>query len=221
MTLTVDAPATAVVTLNTTEWDAAGVASGAHQLVTLNPGDTTLTLTSNNPFSANTAFFGIYIFQGGVGAPMNATAEISWKCQPSSAPPSPCCPPDPIATGLLTQVLQAVTLLQRQLVPFAYISSTAHAGLTGQGTIAVQGLLGLRIDLTTMPASLTQDASTPPFVFNVGWVSMEDSNGFIDETRAHAQHQNWFSRIASEATLIGYSFAPGVVATITELQREP
>lgn len=133
----------------------------------------------------------------------------------------PCCPPDPTMVGMLENILGYVKLLQRQLAPFAYLSSTAHAGLTGAGTIAVQGLLGIRIDLTTIPASLHQDHSTPPFIFNVGWVSMEDSNGFIDEKRAHAQHQVWFPRIASDATLVGYSFSAGVVATITELQREP
>jgi hypothetical protein len=134
---------------------------------------------------------------------------------------APCCPPDPILSGQLQQLLVLVTLLQRQLVPFAYISSTAHAGLTGAGSIVVQGLLGVRIDLTTVPGSVTQDASTPPFLFNVGWVSAMDANGFIEETRAHAAHQVWFPRVAADATLIGYSFTPGVIATITELQREP
>lgn len=131
------------------------------------------------------------------------------------------CGPD-VATQLsLEAILRMVTLLQRQLVPFATINSTAHSGLSGTGSFAVQGLLGVRIDLTTVPSSVTQDASTPPFFYNVGWVSMSDANGFVDETRAHGLHQNWFSRIASEATLVGYSFAPGVIATITELQREP
>jgi len=136
-------------------------------------------------------------------------------------PPAPCCPADPTLQLQVDTILRMVTLLQRQLVPFAYISSTAHAGLTAQGSIAVQGLLGVRIDLTTLPATYRQDSSSPPFIFDVGWVSMQDANGFIDETRAHAQHQNWFSRIASDATVIGYSFAPGIVATVTELQREP
>lgn len=148
-----------------------------------------------------------------------AQTQMDVSC--NASPPVPVQPPDPQTNGLLQQILNLVTLLQRQLVPFAYISSTAHAGLTGAGTIAIQGLLGIRIDLTTIPATTPQDGSSPPFVFNAGWVSMEDANGFIDETRAHAQHQVWFSRIASDATLIGYSFAPGVVATITELHREP
>lgn len=134
---------------------------------------------------------------------------------------SPCCPPDPATQLQIEAILRMVTLLQRQLVPFAHLTSTAHAGLTGAGTIAVQGLLGVQIDLTTIPATYHQDTSTPPFIFNIGWVSMQDANGFIDETRVHAQHQVWMSRIASDATVIGYKFSAGVVATITELQREP
>jgi hypothetical protein len=136
-------------------------------------------------------------------------------------PPAPCCPPDATLQLQIDSILRMVTLLQRQLVPFAYISSTAHAGLTGSGSIAVQGLLGIRIDLTTIPTSNKQDSSFPPFVFDAGWVSMMDSNGFIVETRAHAQHQVFIPPIASDATVIGYSFGAGVVATITELQREP
>jgi hypothetical protein len=156
----------------------------------------------------------------GVTGSVPFTVEVAFQCAPATVQ-QPCCPPDPVATGLLSQILTAVTLMQRQLVPFAYISGTAHAGLTGTGTITVQGLLGVRIDLTTIPATLVQDNSTPPFVFSAGWVSVEDANGFIDETRAHAQHQVWTPRIASDATVVGYSFVPGVVATITELQREP
>lgn len=145
-----------------------------------------------------------------------------WNC-PSSVgfPQAPCCPPDPVLAGQINQILQAVTLIQRQAVPFAYLASTVHAGLSGAGSFAVQGLLGVKIELTTIPGSLYQDGSTPPFVFSAGWVSMEDGNGFIDETRAHAASQVWLSRIASDATVIGYSFKPGVVATITELLREP
>jgi hypothetical protein len=154
---------------------------------------------------------------------LSASVEVKAFCggNTGTTVTAPCCPPDPVLSGQLQQLLVLVTLLQRQLVPFAYISSTAHAGLTGAGSIVVQGLLGVRIDLTTVPGSVTQDASTPPFLFNVGWVSAMDANGFIEETRAHSVHQVWFPRVAADATLIGYSFTAGVVATITELQREP
>ena len=131
------------------------------------------------------------------------------------------CLPDPRLQEQVDQLLRLVTLLQRQLVPFAYVTPASHPGLSGSGTITVQGLLGVQINLTTIPAGLKQDASVPPFVFNAGWVSIEDANGFIDETRAHSATQTWMPRIASEATKIGYSFTPGVVATINEIAREP
>lgn len=134
---------------------------------------------------------------------------------------APCCPPDSTTQLQLDAILNMVTLLQRQLAPFASILGTAHAGLTGQGSFAVQGLLGLRLELTTIPTSSYQDNSVPPYVFNAGWVSVLDANGFIEETRAHAAEQSWFPRIASDAITVGYSFPPGVVATITEVLREP
>lgn len=221
MTLTVDAPATAPLTLSTTEWDSAGVASGAHQLVALNAGDTTLTLTANNPFSANTAFFAVYIRQGGVGAAMNATAEIAWKCQPSTTPPAPCCPPDPIASGLLTQILQAVTLIQRQAVPFAYLAGTAHAGLSGSGTLAISGLLGAKISITTLPTQLGQTGTLPVEIFDAGFITFSTPDGYPQSHRIAHNPQLLLPARCSAYTQLNYDLHPGVVATITELVREP
>src|ERR1051325_11366813 len=50
---------------------------------------------------------------------------------------SPCCPPDTSTQAYLDLILKQVTLIQRQAVPFSYVSGTAHAGLINQGTIAV------------------------------------------------------------------------------------
>ncbi len=134
---------------------------------------------------------------------------------------TPGLPSDPNAPGNLAALQAQVNLLQRQLVPFGYVAGTAHAGLVGSGTFAITGLLGIRVVLTTIPGTIVQDGSNPPFLFNVGWVSMSTADGFIDETRVHAAGQVWQPRIASDATQVGYSFGPGVVATITELTRLP
>lgn len=156
----------------------------------------------------------------GSGFPLRI--QTSWFCGGASGkgPAGPCCS-DPATIALLVKLNAAVNLMQRQLAPFAYIAGAAHAGLTLQGSFAVSSLLGLRIQLTTIPANLRQQADTPPYVFSAGWVSISCPDGNIDETRAHAANQVWQSRLMGEATLVGYSFSPGVVATITELQREP
>jgi hypothetical protein len=158
------------------------------------------------------------------GAPPGGGLFFRWQGQGTQQVPTDCCLQTQQQLNMVLSGVQAamrqINILQRALVPFADILGTAHAGLTGSGSFAVQGLLGVKIELTTLPASYRQDASTPPYIRSAGWVSMSDPNGFIDETRVHANPQNWLSRIASEATTVGYSFSPGIVATITELKRE-
>jgi hypothetical protein len=155
--------------------------------------------------------------------------EVQLLCSGSSGGVSTPCTTDPNVLNLLNSMWTAIqeiytetTLLQRQLIPFAYISGTAHAGLHDQGTIAIASpLLGIRIDLTTIPPQLGQDVSEPTFYFDVGWVSVLDANGFVDQRRITRVNTVWMPRIMSDATVIGYSFHSGIVATITEIEREP
>ena len=134
---------------------------------------------------------------------------------------SPCCPPDPTLVGQVQQILQAVTLLQRQIAPFAYVTSTVHAGLTGTGNIEVSGLLGISVTLTTIPGRLGQIVGTPVEIFDAGYVTWGCDDGYEQTFRVtHPSHVSLPPR-ASAFTDVGYSFAVGVVATITELLREP
>lgn len=158
-------------------------------------------------------------FGNGSDAP---TMRIDLYC--GGAPGSqqvPCCPADQFQTAAIQQILEYVQLLQRQLVPFAHIGGAVHSGLTGQGTLTVNGLLGIKVDLTTIPASYGSAVGSPEFHFDLGWVSVLTPDGLIDERRLSAQLVNWFPRLMSDATVIGYSLSPGVVATITEVLREP
>ena len=134
---------------------------------------------------------------------------------------APCCPADQYVQGAIQQILAQLRILQRNLLPFGYIASTAHAGLTGQGSFTVGGLVGVKVDLTTTPGSLGQQVSEPTYFFDVGFLSVENTDGLIQQTRVTATHQVWDPRLMSTATKIGYSFHPGIVATITELQPEP
>jgi hypothetical protein len=169
-----------------------------------------------------TAYLSASVFQWGTTPPITTVLTATYTCGASSplSLETPCAP-DTSTLGILQQLMNAVKLLQRQLVPFAYIDGPAHAGLSGTGSFAVSGLLGVRWELTTLPATFQQDASVPPYIFNAGWVSLETADGFVDETRVHAEQQVWMPRVAaaSQATIIGYRFAPGIVATMTELQR--
>ena len=132
----------------------------------------------------------------------------------------PCCPPDPTTQAQLNAILKLVTMLQRQLIPFGSIAGAAHSGLSAQGSFSIPRLLGIRIDLTTIPGNYGTSLDSPTYHFDMGWVSVSTPDGFIDERRITRSTQAWYPRIMTDATLVGYSFSPGVVATITEIEAE-
>lgn len=158
----------------------------------------------------------------GTGANM-LTSQLFGFCnngQPGLNQPQ-CCPPDPSLMGLINQVLAQVTLIQRYKVPFAYVRGATHSGLSGSGTITVpSGLIGLEMELTTIPGRVGQESASPDFVFDTGWWSVETVDAVVDERRLRHASQLWFPPFMSSVTKVGYSLTPGVVASLTELQAE-
>jgi hypothetical protein len=134
---------------------------------------------------------------------------------------SQCCLPDPISTATLQQILEMVTLIQRQAVPFSYIPSTAHAGLTGTGTVDVSGILALVAEMTTLPPQIGDRVGTPPRLFDAGWLNLGTSDGYEQPVQLVAQNQLVVPRSAGLVTTVGYSLHYGVEMTLTELVREP
>jgi hypothetical protein len=142
------------------------------------------------------------------------------------APPSglggtPCCPPDSTLRAEIDQILATVNLIQRQIVPFAYVAGTAHTALSGAGTISVQGLLGAKVDITTLPASLGRTGTSPLELFDAGWITWGTADGYPHSVRVEHDPQISLPVRCSAFTSLAYDFHPGVVATITELKREP
>jgi hypothetical protein len=131
-----------------------------------------------------------------------------------------CCPPDPSIVAALNQILGYVTLLQRQIAPFAYVPGSSHAGLTGSGELDVQGLVGAKILVTTMPGWVGVEDGDPIEYRDAGWFSWGTADGFMQrEYLTHAPHLTLPAN-AGALTKLGYSWSPGVVATVTELVRE-
>jgi hypothetical protein len=152
------------------------------------------------------------------------SAEISGYCTsqyPSGLSGTPCCPPDDTLRAEIDQILATVNLIQRQIVPFAYVAGTAHTALSGAGTISVQGLLGAKIDITTLPASLGRTGTSPLELFDAGWVTWGTADGYPHSVRVEHDPQLSLPVRCSAFTSLAYDFHPGVIATITELHREP
>ncbi len=133
--------------------------------------------------------------------------------------PQPCLP-DPMVQIMLERILELVTLIQRQNAPFAYISGTAHTGLTGTGTLSVSGILGLLVN-ASVPSSTSELAGTPDIRLPIGRVNFGTSDGYRDRDQLVTDSQVIFPSTAGIYTIVGYSLEPGVTATLTELVREP
>lgn len=124
-----------------------------------------------------------------------------------------------IALRLATQE-QLVTLIQRQGVPFGYITGTVHAGLSAAGEFTVADILGLAIDITTLPATYPSFGGDPDTYHNLGKISVGTTEGW--ERSWWATHDPYLILpISGAITKVGYTFPSGIIATITELVREP
>jgi hypothetical protein len=153
----------------------------------------------------------------------SVTMFVNWYC--NGATPGVgnggCCPPDPAIQGQLDQILKLVTLIQRQAVPFAYITGTVHAGLTGAGALSISGLLGVKVSITALPTSLGVEGTSPPQHFDVGTITFGTIDGFPSSYRIEHNPQVIMPCLASAFTDLDYELTPGVTITVTELVREP
>jgi hypothetical protein len=131
-----------------------------------------------------------------------------------------CCPPDVATQSSLDLILKMVTLIQRQIAPFAYVPRAVHTGISGNGQIAVAGLLGVAVDVTTLPSRAGRTSGNPLDLYDVGWINAGTADGW--GPRQFISSDPFILRpISGDVTLIGYSIPADVVVTITELVREP
>lgn len=123
-------------------------------------------------------------------------------------------------TGMVGSVGQRIDVLQRFGLPFAYIPGSPRAGLSGGGSFAISRLVGVKLDITS-PLPPRQLEGVPPYIWDLGWMSISTADGMIVEKRITRDTEVWQPDRMQEATLFGYYFKPGVVATVTELRPEP
>lgn len=167
----------------------------------------------------------IYITDDGGQTGANNTVTVTvnlFNCP--GVPPfnqSPCCPPDQIAAGVLQRVLDTVTLIQRQIAPFAYVPGAVHAALTGSGELTVSGLIGAKIAPSAIPSSIGRVAGDPDTLWLDSWITWGNNDGWT--AREFLTHSPYVSlpKLAGQWTKIGYTIRPGLTVTLTELRREP
>jgi hypothetical protein len=177
--------------------------------------------TFTGPIPAGAVRFNVGVNPGGSGWSGGCVTHFREYCNGAS-PTGSGCDDSSIAAilQLLNYVRSQVDLIQRQNVPFAYLSSAAHTGLTGEGEISIQGLLGVRVLLTSLGGGVGAEAGDPDVLFDAGWINWGNASGFSNRVFIGCSPMVSLPRSAGQYTRLGYSLGVGVTATITELVRE-
>jgi hypothetical protein len=152
-------------------------------------------------------------------------SEVIFNCGGTSQPTltTACCPPDPSQTAMLQELLALVrSLFEGAPVPLtSYADSTAHTGLSGNGTVTIGGnVLAVRVDITVDPTTLSLTPGDPSYLPSRGFiVPVVNSAPIRGDVQLVYNPQMYLLPQLTEQ--VGYSLHPGVVATITELVRGP
>jgi hypothetical protein len=109
---------------------------------------------------------------------------------------------------------------QPSIVNSSVAEGAVHPGLSGNGTITVSNIVGVRVDLTSVPLEYGSEPGSPGRLFRVGRIDWSTSEGWIGREFLSDTPQTQL-QVDPFTTELGYSFKPGIAATITELVRGP
>ena len=170
-----------------------------------------------------------------------------WVCPSGSSPPIPFIPPAPPPpippTGFTTTpacptcgsyqdvcnylcsiekeidgIARLLLEMQPRIGATSLAESTVHSGLTGSGTLAVSGILGVKVSFSAPPGyGITP--GDPTTTWSAARVSTITAEGV--ETNTWIGSSPELLRTPYDTTHIGYYFGPGVTGTITELVQGP
>lgn len=138
-------------------------------------------------------------------------------------PTAPTCASYQDICDVLQQIIYKLDFLQRTqpyvVSTTSVAEGTAHAGLSGIGTISVSAPIGIRVQLTTLPSWVGEESASPTYLFDVGFITYHTSEGWIGGDRPASSDTRF--TVPAGTYEIGYTFRNGIVATITELTRGP
>ncbi len=156
--------------------------------------------------------------------PHFVTVRVSFLCTGGSATlQQACCPPDPVLSQQVTQILQLVqSLYAATPVPLtSYAEGATHAGLTLNGSQSLAAdVIAIKVAITTDYAALGAQAGTPTYLFNRGWLTPTGVEGPLAEPSRLVYATQVFS-LPVLTSGVDYSITPGVTISITELTAGP
>ena len=161
--------------------------------------------------------------QMGINVPAATTDTFVLWCEffcTQSGTQLGCCPPDVTTTATLQAILSLVTSMQRNYAPFGYVLGSSSSGLTGTGSVSVSRCIGVKVAITAYPPANQVLPGNPTYVKDLGWISVSETDGMIQELRIARTAFTWFPQLAPLANSINYFLQPGVTATITPIFPE-
>lgn len=174
--------------------------------------------------------YGVWLFYcqcnaapSGSPAPTNPPVPVlPPRLAPGPQPTNPCSNSDVCTTlnhiiNILTTINLSVTNSNYAHPPPAYVTSTLHSGLSGNGEFAVSGILGLFVTITTLPNRAGTIIGHPNRLFDVGYISFGSADGWYPRQPITSSPWLTLPEFMGNITKVGYSTPADVVISAQEL----
>ncbi|HEX4504049.1 MAG TPA: hypothetical protein VH187_23265 [Scandinavium sp.] len=93
---------------------------------------------------------------------------------------------------------------------------TTHVGLVDNGFVATNPITRLlRVTVVTFPPSALTDPGTPEYFFDLGFLTLNDTQGFVRSARLVFEHQSY--KVPASSPGFGYTLRGGTVINVEEL----
>lgn len=99
-----------------------------------------------------------------------------------------------------------------------YRLGVKHVARSGDGSFVLPlGLRGVQIDIIEPFPPSRVSPGTPPYLWDVGWVSLLDPNGMVAEVRPNRDTRIWMPDGAELCNVFTHNLLPGWTIDVTEL----
>lgn len=163
---------------------------------------------------------------GGAGIPIPPPAPIS---PPPGFIPSPslnCTTIGDICTALAalsrdvgTTILNT-DLIRAYQLPFGFNDGATHTDLVDAGFVPINRLVGMRVYVTEPPPGAPVLPGNPPYLWDCGWMSINNDQGMIEEKRVTRSGFSWLPRGMQLATSFNWALTPGTRLTVIEIEPD-